>query len=116
MHYQRDPAPEPKVVRCLRGAIFDVAVDLRRGSSTFCAWFGVNLTADNQRALYMPPGCAHGFLTLADDTEVGYLMGAFYDPALASGVRWDDPAFAIAWPFPPVVISPRDAGYPDCQP
>lgn len=116
MHYQAEPKPEPKLVGCLRGAIFDVAVDLRPGSPAFCSWTGVELTESNGRALFIPPGCAHGFLTLADDSLVSYLMGEFYDPALARGVRWDDPAFGIAWPERPAVISARDAAYPDFRP
>jgi len=113
MHYQAEPKPEPKLVGCLRGSIFDVAVDLRPDSPTYCGWTGVELTESNGRALFIPPGCAHGFLTLTDDTLVSYLMGAFYDPALARGVRWDDPAFGIDWPDRPTVISARDAAYPD---
>ena len=113
MHYQADPAPDPKVVRCARGEIFDVIVDLRPGSETFCRWTGYELTGRNQTALFVPAGCAHGFVTLADDSEVTYLMGAPYDPALARGVRWDDPAFGIDWPVPPVNMADRDATYPD---
>jgi dTDP-4-dehydrorhamnose 3,5-epimerase len=116
MHYQAEPRPEPKVVRCTRGAIFDVAVDLRPDSPGYRRWTGHELTADNHRALYVPPGCAHGFLTLADDCEVHYLMGEAYHPDLARGVRWNDPAFAIDWPLEPAVISPRDAGYSDFTP
>lgn len=116
MHYQAEPKPEPKLVRCTRGAIFDVAVDLRAGEATHCRWVGVELSADNGRALYIPPGCAHGFITLCDDSEVFYLMGAAYDPTLARGVRWDDPAFAIAWPISPAVISDRDSTYRDYLP
>ena len=113
MHYQNEPKPEPKLVRCTRGTIFDVAVDLRTESSTFRRWVGKELSADNHRALFLPAGCAHGFVTLTDDTEVSYLMGAAYDPALARGVRWNDPAFAIDWPLQPAVISDRDANFPD---
>jgi dTDP-4-dehydrorhamnose 3,5-epimerase len=113
MHYQAEPRPEPKLVSCIRGAVFDVAIDLRVESPTFCDWVGVELTAANGKALFVPPGCAHGFLTLADETKVSYLMGEFYAPDLASGVRWDDPAFGVDWPGKPAVISERDAGYPD---
>lgn len=113
LHYQAEPAPEPKVVRCTRGAIWDVAVDLRPELPTFRRWTAAELTADNHLALYIPPGCAHGFITLTPDSEVFYLMGAFYDPDLARGVRWNDPAFAIAWPLAPAVISPRDAAFAD---
>lgn len=113
MHYQAEPRPEPKLVRCTRGAIYDVAVDLRRDSPAYCRWTACELTADNHRALYVAPGCAHGFLTLEDATEVFYLMGERYDAELARGVRWDDPAFAIEWPEPPALLSERDAGYGD---
>ena len=116
LHFQAAPEPEPKLVRCTRGAIFDVAVDLRPGSPSYCRWSGHELSAANRRALYVPEGCAHGLLTLEDDSEVSYLMGAAYDPGLARGVRWNDPAFAIAWPFAPAVISGRDAGFPDFSP
>ncbi len=116
MHYQAEPRPEPKLVRCTRGAVFDVAVDLRPDSPTFCRWVSSELTEDNYRALYVPAGCAHGLLTLADNTEVSYLMGTAYDPDLARGVRWNDPAFGINWPLQPVVISAGDASYPDFAP
>lgn len=113
LHFQGAPKPDPKLVQCVRGAIFDVAVDLRPASPTFRDWFGLELSAQNRRALFVPPGCAHGFLSLEDDSEVLYLMGEYYDPALARGVRWNDPAFAIAWPASPTVIAPRDRAYPD---
>ena len=116
MHYQADPKPEPKVVRCARGAIFDVAVDLRVGSSTYCGWTGHELSAGNGLALYVPPGCAHGFITLKENCEVHYLMGEFYNADLARGVRWNDPSFAIDWPLVPRVLSERDAAYPDFAP
>lgn len=116
MHYQAEPKPEPKLVRCTRGAIYDVAVDLRPDSPTLYRWAGRELTADNYRALFIPAGCAHGFVSLTDDTEVFYLMGAAYDPALARGVRWNDPAFAIVWPLQPTTLSERDASYPDFKP
>ncbi|OEJ66684.1 dTDP-4-dehydrorhamnose 3,5-epimerase [Magnetovibrio blakemorei] len=115
LHYQDAPKPDPKLVSCIRGAIFDVVVDLRKGSQTYCQWVGVQLTADNAKALFVPPGCAHGFITLCDDALVNYLMGEVYVAALARGVRWNDPAFAIDWPENPVVISERDAAYPDFQ-
>jgi dTDP-4-dehydrorhamnose 3,5-epimerase len=115
MHYQAEPVPEPKLVRCTRGAVFDVAVDLRRESPTFCRWVGVELNQENRRALYVPPGCAHGFITLEEDAEVSYLMGAPYLPELARGVRWNDPAFDIRWPRQPNVLSERDARYPDFE-
>ena len=116
MHYQADPHGESKLVRCVRGAIFDVAVDLRPGSPTNGHWHGVELSAENGLAFYIPAGLAHGFQTLTDDSEVHYLMGDPYVPDAARGVRWDDPAFAIQWPAPPAggrVISERDACYPD---
>lgn len=113
MHYQAAPKPEAKLVRCTRGAIFDVVIDLRPDSPGYGGWTGCELSAANHRALYIPEGCAHGMLTLDDDTEVFYLMGAAYDPELARGVRWDDPAFAIDWPEPPRVISPSDGQYPN---
>ena len=113
LHYQAEPTPEPKLVRCTRGAVFDVAVDLRRKSRSYCRWVGIELNQENRRALYVPPGCAHGFITLENDAEVTYLMGAPYVPELARGVRWDDPAFAIRWPAHPTVISDRDASYRD---
>ena len=113
LHYQAEPHPEPRLVRCTRGAVFDVAVDLRPDSASFCRWVGVELGAANHRGLYIPAGCAHGLLTLEDHCEVSYLMGAAYVPELARGVRWNDPAFAIAWPFEPSVMSERDAALPD---
>ena len=116
MHYQENPRPEPKLVRCTRGRVFDVALDLRPHSPTFKAWVGVELSADSRAALYIPPGCAHGFLTLEDGCEVFYQMGESYVPELARGVRWNDPAFAIAWPIEPTLIGERDATYPDFAP
>jgi dTDP-4-dehydrorhamnose 3,5-epimerase len=113
MHYQAEPHPEPKLVRCTQGAVFDVAVDLRPDSASYCRWVGVELDAANHRGLYIPAGCAHGLLTLRDHSEVSYLMGAAYVPDLARGVRWNDPAFAIEWPFEPLVMSARDAALPD---
>jgi dTDP-4-dehydrorhamnose 3,5-epimerase len=115
LHFQREPHGESKLVRCTRGAIFDVAVDLRPGSPTLHEWFGVELSAGNGRALLIAPGFAHGFQTLADDSEVLYAMDAPYVGEAASGVRWDDPAFAIDWPDPPPggrTMSARDAAYP----
>ena len=113
LHYQAEPAPEPKLVRCTAGRIFDVAVDLRPASPSFCRWTGVELDADAHNGLYIPAGCAHGFLTLSGNSEVTYLMGAAYAPELARGVRWNDPAFAIDWPIEPVIMSDNDATYPD---
>jgi dTDP-4-dehydrorhamnose 3,5-epimerase len=118
MHYQAPPHGESKLVRCVRGAIFDVAVDLREDSPNRGHWHGLELSAREGNAFYIPAGVAHGFQTLQDDTEVHYLMGDPYVPESARGVRWDDPAFAIAWPAPPPggrIISERDASYPDCE-
>jgi dTDP-4-dehydrorhamnose 3,5-epimerase len=105
-----------KLVRVTRGAIFDVAVDLRRGSPTFRRWFGCELSEANRRMLYIPEGLAHGFLTLAEGTEVVYQISEFHRPETARGVRWDDPAFGIEWPARPLVISERDRSYPDFEP
>ena len=116
MHFQASPRPDPKLVRCTRGRIFDVAVDLRPQSVTFRRWLGTELTHSNLKALFIPQGCAHGFLTLANDCEVFYMMGETYAPELARGVRWNDAAFAIAWPFAPSIISERDASWPDFRP
>ena len=112
MHFQRDPHAETKVVRCTRGAVFDVAVDLRDGSPTRTQWVGVELTADNGRMLVIPPGCAHGYQTLEDGTDLMYLTSAMYARDAATGVRHDDPAFGIRWPLPVGTISPADAGWP----
>ena len=119
MHYQADPHGETKVVRCVRGAIFDVALDLRPDSPTCGRWHGVELSEDNGLALYIPAGYAHGFQTLREHSEVHYLMGSPYVPDAARGVRWDDPAFGIEWPPAPGgrrVISERDASYADHRP
>ena len=113
MHYQADPVPEAKLVRCTRGRVFDVAVDLRPESPGFRRWISVELSADNLRALFVPTGCAHGFMTLEKDSELFYQMGAPYVADLARGVRWNDPAFGIAWPGNPSVIAERDAAWPD---
>jgi dTDP-4-dehydrorhamnose 3,5-epimerase len=117
MHYQAEPHGESKLVRCVRGAIFDVAVDLREDSSTFRAWHGVELSAENRRAFYIPAGLAHGFQTLTDDCEVLYQMGHHYVPEAALGMRWDDPAIGIEWPEPhgERTISEKDRAYPDLR-
>jgi dTDP-4-dehydrorhamnose 3,5-epimerase len=112
MHYQSAPHAETKLVRCTRGAIFDVIVDLRPGSRTERQWHGAELRADNHRMLYIPEGLAHGFLTLEDATEVFYEITPYYEPAATRGVRWDDPALSIAWPSPPAVLSARDQSLP----
>jgi dTDP-4-dehydrorhamnose 3,5-epimerase len=111
MHFQAAPKEEPKLVRCTAGSVFDVAVDLRRGSPTYLKWVGVELSAAKRNALFIPVGFAHGFLTLEDGSELLYQMGVSYDAALQRGVRWNDPAFGITWPFAPSVIAPRDAEY-----
>lgn len=98
MHFQRAPHAEAKLVRVTHGAIYDVIIDLRADSVTYCQWYGVELTGENRRTLYVPPGFAHGFQTLTDNTEVFYQMSEFYHPESADGVRWDDPAFGIEWP------------------
>ena len=116
MHYQAAPHTEVKRVRCIAGAVYDVIVDLRSDSPTRLAWTGVELSADNRRELYIPEGFAHGFLSLRDDTEVAYEMGASHAPEAARGFRWDDARIAIAWPAEPVVISQRDRSYPDLDP
>jgi len=113
MHYQVAPHLETKLVTCLRGAIYDVVIDLRSESPSFRAWHAIELTEDNLATLYIPAGCAHGFLTLTDDAVVGYRMSSPHVPAAARGVRWDDPAFAISWPEPPIVMADRDRMYPD---
>ena len=113
MHLQIAPHPEAKVVRCTRGALYDVIIDLRPHSPTFTQWIAATLTADNRHMLYVPAGCAHGFQTLVDETEVFYQMSACYHPDSARGVRWDDPTFGVAWPIPNPVMSERDRTYPD---
>jgi len=115
IHYQENPSAEAKLVRCTRGAIYDVVVDLRSQSASFAQWIAAELTADNYRALYVPEGCGHGFLTLQDETEVFYQMSEFYSPELSRGVRWNDPSFQIFWPRIVEVISDRDRTYPDFQ-
>jgi len=116
MHLQLAPHAEAKLVRVTRGAVFDVAVDLRPDSPTFRRWFGCELTEANRRMLYIAEGLAHGFLTLAEGTEVVYQISEFHHPEAARGVRWDDPAFAIDWPGLPAVISERDRSFPDFEP
>ncbi len=116
LHWQAEPHPEGKLVRCTRGAIWDVALDLRAGSPTHGQWRAFELDERTLRALYIPPGFAHGFVTLADDTDVAYQMTEPYHPALARGVRWNDPAFGIDWPVRSPTVSPRDAAYPDYRP
>lgn len=113
MHYQTPPHAEAKLVRCTRGAIYDVVIDLRPESCTFKSWIAVVLTAEKRNMVYVPKGCAHGFLTLADDSEVFYQISEFYSPEAGRGVRWNDPAFQITWPEAVQVISERDRTYPN---
>lgn len=113
LHYQGAPFEEAKLVRCTRGSIYDVVVDLRPASPTFKRHLAVVLSAGNRRALYVPEGCAHGFQTLEDDTEVFYQMSAPYSADHARGVRWNDPAFGIAWPAAERIMADRDRTYPD---
>lgn len=113
LHYQAPPYQETKVVRATTGAIFDVVLDLRPASATFARHAGATLSAANRRMLYIPEGCAHGFLTLENDTEVAYQMSEFHAPDANRGVRWDDPAFQIRWPGEVRVIAERDRAYPD---
>ena len=115
MHYQPPPYGETKLVRTVRGRMFDVALDLRPGSPTLRQWFGIELSAEGARALLIPEGVAHGFLTLEPDTDVLYQISPAFSPGHEAGVRWDDPAFAITWPRAPALISERDATYPDVQ-
>ena len=113
LHWQADPHGEAKLVRVTSGAIWDVIVDLRRGSATFGEWLGVELSAENRRSLYVPRGFAHGFQTLVDDVEVFYQMSTEYVPDAQRGARWDDAAFGIAWPIASPILNDRDASYPD---
>ena len=112
MHYQSKPHEEAKLVRCTRGSIYDVIIDIRLDSSTFKSWFAVELRSEKYNMLYIPEGFAHGFLTLEDNTEVLYQMSDFYYPELAKGIRWDDPLFAIKWPkISQLIISEKDSSY-----
>lgn len=115
MHYQAAEHAEAKLVRCTKGSIFDVALDIRPDSETFKKWAGTVLKADDRNMLYIPEGCAHGFLTMEDETEVFYQMSEFYNQESARGVRWDDPAFDIEWPSKVEVISDRDRTYPNFE-
>jgi len=116
MHYQLSPKAETKVVRCIKGSLFDVILDLRADSPTFGQSFGAELSAENRRMMYVPKGFAHGFVTLADDTEAFYFVDEFYAPETERGVRWDDPRFAITWPMVPVVLSDKDKSWRDFDP
>lgn len=112
MHYQAAPHEESKLVRCTRGEIYDVIVDLRPTSPTYCRYVGVTLSAENRRAVYIPKQFAHGFLTLEENSEVSYYMSEFHDPASARGLRWDDPTFGIQWPDAIMVMSEKDRSWP----
>ena len=112
LHYQLNPMAQAKLLRVSRGAIFDVAVDIRRGSPTYAKWVGVELSAENSRQLFIPRGFAHGFITLTDDVEVQYKADNFYAPACDGNIRWDDPEIGVKWPLAPVALSEKDANAP----
>jgi dTDP-4-dehydrorhamnose 3,5-epimerase len=116
LHYQLPPHAETKVVRCVRGSLWDVILDIRPDSPTFGSWFGATLSADDRRMMYVPEGVAHGFLTLAPDTEAVYLVSTAYAPDAERGIRWDDPRFGIQWPVQPRELSDKDATWPDFDP
>ncbi len=116
LHYQLAPKSEVKLVRCIRGALYDVILDLRSDSPTFGRYFGIELTAENRKMMYVPKGFAHGLLTLEDKTEALYFVDEFYAPEQERGIRWSDPAFAIQWPLEPTVISEKDRNHPDFDP
>jgi dTDP-4-dehydrorhamnose 3,5-epimerase len=116
LHYQVPPAPEAKLVRCTAGEIFDVVVDLRPQSATYLRWFGTYLSAANGRMLFVPEGCAHGCVSMQDDTEIYYLTSAFYTPQAARGIRYDDPAIGITWPVPITMVSEQDQNWPLVEP
>ena len=115
MHFQLAPYREVKLVRCIRGAIYDVIIDLRKDSVTFKSWIGVELSADNRTMLYVPEGFAHGYQTLVDNSEVFYQTTQFYHPDAERGCRWNDPAFGIQWPLEVTQISHKDTNYPDIE-
>ena len=116
LHYQLPPAAEVKVVRAVRGALFDVIVDLRPDSPTYRRWFGAELNADNRLMMYAPRGFGHGFVTLSDNAEALYLVSAPYTPASERGLRWNDPAIGVEWPAPPTEMSDKDRNWPDLDP
>jgi dTDP-4-dehydrorhamnose 3,5-epimerase len=116
MHYQRAPRAEVKIVRCVSGAVFDAIIDLRPESPTHLEWFGVELTRDSGRMLYVPEGFAHGYQALSDDSEVLYLVTEFYAPDHEAAIRWNDPRFGIRWPIGDASVSPKDAAHPDYTP
>jgi len=116
MHYQLSPNAEVKIVKCIRGAVLDVIIDLREDSDSFGQYFSIELTAENRKMLYVPKGFAHGFLTLEPMTEAFYLVDEFYAPEMERGIRWNDPRFGIDWPFEPAVISDKDRSHRDFDP
>lgn len=116
LHYQVAPAAEAKLMRCVRGKVFDVIVDVRPDSPTYLKWVGEELSAENGKALYVPPLCAHGYMTLQDDSDMFYLVSEFYTPGAERGACWDDPAFKIDWPRDPVVISDKDRQWEPYRP
>lgn len=116
LHYQLPPAAEVKLVRCVRGSLFDVVADLRPDSPTYGKWFGAELNAENRSMMYVPRGCAHGFITLTDDAEALYLVSAFYAPERERGLRYDDPWLGIEWPIDPVELSAKDEAWPAFDP
>lgn len=111
MHFQHSPNAEAKLVRCTQGAVFDVIVDLRENSKTFAKWVGVELSAENRKAVYVPEGFAHGYLTLTDNAEVSYQVSEFYSPKCESGINWNDTSVNIQWPFQPVLVSEKDQNH-----
>ena len=113
MHYQLAPKAETKIVRCIKGALYDVIIDLRKDSETFGQHFGAELTAENRRMMYVPKGFAHGFITIEDYTEAFYMVDEFYSPENERGIRWNDPKFNIEWPLEPTVLSEKDTNHPD---
>jgi dTDP-4-dehydrorhamnose 3,5-epimerase len=113
MHYQLSPKAETKIVRCIKGALYDVIIDLRSDSPTFGKWFGAELTEENRCMMFVPKGFAHGFITLQDDTEAFYMVSEFYSPEHERGIRYNDPFFDIKWPINPVIISDKDINHPD---
>lgn len=115
MHYQAFPHQEVKLVSCTKGKVFDLTIDVRPKSPTFMKWFGIELSEDNYKAIYVPEGVAHGIETLEDDTVLFYQTSQFHSPESERGVRWDDPAFNITWPIPPIIISKKDRTHPDFQ-
>lgn len=115
LHYQREPFAEAKLVRCLTGSIYDVVVDLRKSSPTFGCWCAVELTAAGSMSIYVPKGCAHGFQTLQDDTQLLYHISTSYHPDHQAGIRWDDPKLAIEWPLPEPILSQRDRALPNLK-